>query len=101
MLQTLETEGFDAVPTENSTKPVRSGGIYTALQAKSDLNHTHTISDVTDLVFASVQTCEDIREELHRRGDYHTPPTYDPETMTATFPEGSNVRVSGRTAIFP
>ena len=32
LLQTLEESGFDAVPTENSTKPVRSGGIYTAIQ---------------------------------------------------------------------
>ena len=32
VLQTLEESGFDAVPTENSTKPVRSGGIYTAIQ---------------------------------------------------------------------
>ena len=34
MLEFLETEGFDAVPTQNSTKPVRSGGIYNALLVK-------------------------------------------------------------------
>ena len=32
LLQTLEDSGFDAVPTENSSKPVRSGGIYDAIQ---------------------------------------------------------------------
>lgn len=32
VLQTLEESGFDAVPTENSSKPVRSGGIYDAIQ---------------------------------------------------------------------
>ena len=53
MLQTLEDEGFDAVPTEGSSKPVRSGGIYTALQTKQD-----------NLTFASVATCEAIVDEL-------------------------------------
>ena len=32
VLQTLEESGFDAVPTENSSKPVRSSGIYDAIQ---------------------------------------------------------------------
>lgn len=31
VLQSLEDFGFDAVPTEGSTKPVRSGGIYDAI----------------------------------------------------------------------
>lgn len=53
MLNYLETQGFDAVPTENSTKPVRSGGIYTALEEKEDKNNV-----------ASIQTCEDIIDEL-------------------------------------
>ena len=53
MLTYLETQGFDVVPTENSTKPVRSGGIYTALEEKEDKNN-----------FASIQTCEDIIDEL-------------------------------------
>lgn len=53
MLQTLEDEGFDAVPTEGSSKPVRSGGIYTALQTKQD-----------NLTFASVAICEAIVDEL-------------------------------------
>ena len=44
---------FDDVPTENSDKAVKSGGIYTALGGKQDT-----------LTFASVETCEDIVEEL-------------------------------------
>lgn len=53
VLQSLEDYGFDAVPTEGSAKPVRSGGIYTALQAKQD-----------SLTFASDATCESIIDEL-------------------------------------
>ena len=31
----------DSSPTQNSTKMVTSGGIYTALQGKADSGHTH------------------------------------------------------------
>ena len=53
MLTYLETQGFDAVPTENSTKPVRSGGIYTALQGKQDT-----------ITFATIPTAEAVIDEL-------------------------------------
>lgn len=40
---------FDASPVESSTNPVHSGGVYTALSNKSDVVHTHSISDITSL----------------------------------------------------
>ena len=55
---------IDGSPTENSTNPVTSGGVYTALAGKADANHnhsgvyapashTHTKSQITDLANAS------------------------------------------------
>jgi hypothetical protein len=53
MLQVLEEDGLDATPTQGSTRPVMSKGIYDALTLKQDL-----------LTFASVATCQEIVEEL-------------------------------------
>lgn len=44
---------FDSAPTANSLNPVTSGGIKTALDGKSDVNHTH--SD-----YASASTVQEI-----------------------------------------
>ena len=38
---------FDTTPTSGSTKPVTSGGIYTALSGKAAATHTHAASDIT------------------------------------------------------
>lgn len=40
---------FDTTPTSGSTKPVQSGGVYTALSGKANSSHTHAISDITNL----------------------------------------------------
>lgn len=40
---------FDTTPTASSTNPVTSGGIKTALDAKANSSHTHTISQISDL----------------------------------------------------
>ena len=37
---------FDDVPTANSTNPVKSGGVKTALDAKAAASHTHTNAQV-------------------------------------------------------
>ena len=44
---------FDDVPTQGSDNPVKSGGIYTALDGKAAASHTHTTDAVTDLVTAT------------------------------------------------
>ena len=44
---------FDDVPTQGSDNPVKSGGIYTALDGKAAASHTHTTDTVTDLVTAT------------------------------------------------
>ena len=38
----------DDMPTEDSVKMVKSGGVYTALAGKSDTGHTHDYSDLTN-----------------------------------------------------
>ena len=58
---------IDGSPTENSTNPVTSGSVYTALAGKADANHnhsgvyapashTHTKSQITDLANAVAST---------------------------------------------
>ena len=42
----------DAVPTENSTNPVASGGVYAALGNKEDKAQTQTFSDKAELTLA-------------------------------------------------
>lgn len=37
----------DASPTANSTNPVQSGGVKTALDEKSDIDHKHSAADIT------------------------------------------------------
>ena len=39
----------DENPTSGSDNAVSSGGTYTALAGKSNVGHTHTVSDITDL----------------------------------------------------
>ncbi len=39
---------FDLVPTNTSTNPVESNGVFDALAGKSDTGHGHTASDVSD-----------------------------------------------------
>lgn len=46
---------LDSAPTENSTNPVTSGGVYQALSGKSDASHTHTMSQITDLGAAAAK----------------------------------------------
>lgn len=36
------SSSVDTSPTQNSTRMLTSGGVYTALQGKSDINHTHS-----------------------------------------------------------
>ena len=38
---------FDTTPISGSTKPVTSGGVYTALSGKAAATHTHAASDIT------------------------------------------------------
>lgn len=38
---------FDTTPASGSTKPVTSGGVYTALSGKAAATHTHAASDIT------------------------------------------------------
>lgn len=40
---------FDDAPTAESDNPVKSGGIYTALQGKADSTHSHSINQVVGL----------------------------------------------------
>jgi len=40
---------IDEAPTSGSANAVSSGGTYTALAGKSNVGHTHTVSDITDL----------------------------------------------------
>lgn len=40
---------IDDTVTENSPNPVKSSGIYSALTGKANSNHSHSISDVTNL----------------------------------------------------
>lgn len=47
---------FDSTPTENSTNPVTSGGVYTALAGKAAASHTHTKSEITDLANATASS---------------------------------------------
>lgn len=52
---------LDATPTQNSSLPVKSGGVYTALAAKAALEHTHsqyltTESDPTVSAWAKAAT---------------------------------------------
>ena len=42
----------DAVPTENSTNPVESGGVYAGLGGKEDKAQTQTFSDKAELTLA-------------------------------------------------
>ena len=42
----------DAVPTENSTNPVESGGVYTALGGKENIATEESFADYTFLVLA-------------------------------------------------
>lgn len=42
----------DAEPTENSTNPVESGGVYTVLTSKEDKAQTQTFSDKAELILA-------------------------------------------------
>lgn len=39
---------FDSAPTADSTNPVTSGGVYTALQGKAASTHGHSYNDLTD-----------------------------------------------------
>ena len=43
---------FDNAPTENSNNPVKSGGIYTALQGKADASTTYSKTEVDTLIAA-------------------------------------------------
>ena len=40
---------FDSTPTANSSNPVTSGGVKTALDGKANTSHTHTIANVSGL----------------------------------------------------
>lgn len=43
-----DTLTFDDAPTANSSNPVKSSGIKSALDGKSNTGHTHTTSDITN-----------------------------------------------------
>ena len=45
-----DTLTFDTTPTANSTKPVTSGGIKNALDAKADSSTTYTKTEVNDVI---------------------------------------------------
>ena len=83
--EVLASIAFDEVPTPDSNKAVRSSGVYTALQGKSGIDHTHDLKDLGDdemhrlvtddekrswnskqsaLTFATEVTCESIVGEL-------------------------------------
>lgn len=47
VLQSLEDFGFDAVPTQGSTKPVRSGGIYNAIQDEATARSQAVTAEAT------------------------------------------------------
>ena len=53
---TADSTAWDTAPTENSTNPVTSGGVYTALTAKADLATTAKTFKIADLYDASSGT---------------------------------------------
>ena len=60
-INTADTNVVDATPTENSTKLVQSGGVYTALAAKQDTIATGNLLDA-DLVDDSTSTNKFVTE---------------------------------------
>lgn len=48
-VDTSDTTIVDTAPTNNSTKFVQSGGVYTALSGKANSSHTHKSSDITSM----------------------------------------------------
>ena len=53
---TADATAWDTTPTANSTKPVTSGGVYTALTAKADLATTAKTFKIADLYNATSGT---------------------------------------------
>lgn len=53
---------FDTTPTENSTNPVTSGGVHTALAGKLDDKTTHTTINGIDFYVSSTQPTGNIAE---------------------------------------
>lgn len=51
----------DQNPTEGSTDAVSSGGVYSALANKSDVGHTHVVSDILDLDPSSFGAVTDVK----------------------------------------
>lgn len=51
---------FDTTPTENSTNPVTSGGVHTALAGKLDDKTTHTTINGIDVYVSNTQPTGDI-----------------------------------------
>ena len=52
---------IDNAPTSGSSNAVSSGGTYTALAGKSNVGHTHTIQDITDLDPSQFGAVSDVR----------------------------------------
>lgn len=50
---------FDSVPTENSTNPVKSGGIFTALASKADTSTVTALSDTVGTLSGTVANKQD------------------------------------------
>lgn len=54
----------DATPTQGSTNPVQSGGVYSALQSKADATHTHAANQVSGLAeVATSGSYEDLQNK--------------------------------------
>ena len=51
----------DQTPTQGSTDAVSSGGTYTALAGKSNVGHTHTLSEITDFNAADLGSVKDVK----------------------------------------
>ena len=87
---------FDAVPTNASTNPVESNGVFEALATKSDDGHSHVAADVTDFE-AAVSANADVAANtaaVHTHDNYeelakvtdgdHDVSTINPHNVTAT-----------------
>jgi hypothetical protein len=74
MSEVTDLPAIESTPTQNSTKLVTSGGIFTALAQKAAAVHSHVMSDITGLVdaLAAKATQSDISTAIAGKADTST-----------------------------